>query len=636
MPGHIAALVTGIKWDARCIPVPFRVNNTLDPIPNPLGKDFLTLAKATATLRRALQTWNAIPTSFIDMQLIGTTSNPGLNGFDMVNEITFRADLPPDFIGWSLPIALMEDTDFTDGDDLDGDGDADVASGISVCQDVDGDGDIEFPEGFYLAGTILDSDVEFNTDSTRFTVDPEDADTNVDSMDLRAAAVHELGHAHGLAHTLINQLSASDGTQASMYPFFEPTDPANELAIRTLAMDDIAWSSWLYPEGTAATGPGALQPGDHAFHEVFGRITGQVRHGQLRQPVAGASVFAVDAHSGVVVASTISGTTQCSFDPARGVCTAFTAPTFSVLDGTYVLPVPAGTYKIGMEAVDGWPVPANNVNYTTQIGTLLGQQNFPEEFYNGVAEAALEVRPQQATPITVPPGATIAEINFVTNRTITIENFGAFDFSSSFLERSTGVATPPGRFYAVGIPAGQIAEIRPGQDLLLQGATFLTISPDASVAPVFAQALLTTGVVHADGSATIDLQTPLAHQQPFVAQDVDFTPWYFSHPRRLGRLVREGIARGEIEHVFLVLQVPTATPFPGPRGLAPAVGVDGFSEDLVEDNDDTPALGLSFISEDGGATFLPVADVMVQKYQRQGDFNIMFSLLFSVPPPREK
>jgi hypothetical protein len=347
-------------------------------------------------------------------------------------------------------------------------------------------------------------------------------------------------------------------------------------------------------------------------------------------------VFAVDVHSGVVVTSAISGATQCSFVPAVGLCTAFTDPTFSVLDGIYTLPVPAGTYKLGVEAVDGWPVPANNINYTTQLGTLLGQLNFPEEFYNGTAEGVLEAQPNAAVSIAVSPGAVVTDIDFVTNRTITIENFGALDFSARFLESRTGVVTPPGRFYAVGIPAVQIAEIRPGQDLLLQGAAFFTHAPDASVAPVFAQALLTTGVVHADGTASIDLHTPLAHQQPFVAQDQDFTPWYFPHPRQLGRLVREGITRGEIEQVFLVLQVPTATPFPGTRGLAPAVGLDGFIEGLMEDNDDTPPMGLSFISEDGGATFLPVVDFVAQKYQRQGDFDIMFSLILSVPPPREK
>ena len=634
VPGHIAARVVRMQWDPRCIPVPFHINNTLDPIPNPLGEDFLTLEEATAALRQALETWTAIPTSFIDLQLVGTTDNPGLSGFDMVSEITFRTDLPPDLAGQSNPIALIRDVVLSAGDDIDGDGDADVASGISVCQDVDGDGDIEFPEGFYEAGTILESDVELNSASTRFTVDPQDADPDPDSMDLIAAAVHELGHAHGLAHTLIDQLSARDGTQATMYPFFGSTDPANELALRSLEMDDIAWSSVLYPEGSETKGPGALQPGDRAFSEVFGRVTGRVRHGKLRQPVAGASVFAVDAHSGAVVSSAISGTTQCSVDPAVLRCTAFTDPTFSVLDGQYILPVPAGTYHVGVEAVDGLPVPASNVNFTTQIGALLGQQNFPEEFYNGQAEGALEVRPGRAKAIHVQPGEVVADINFVTNRTIALENFGSLDLSTRALERITGVATPPGRFYAVRIPAEQIAQIKPEQNLLIQGATFRTILSDLSVTPVFAQALLTTGVVQADGTATLDLQHPLARDRRFVAQGDDFTPWYFPHPRLLGRLVREGIDQGEIQGLFLVLQVPTTTPFPGPSGFAPGVGLDGFVEGIAEDDDDTPALGLSFISDDGGATFIPVADVVAQKYQRRGDFNIMFSLILSKPPPQ--
>jgi hypothetical protein len=89
------------------------------------------------------------------------------------------------------------------------------------------------------------------------------------------------------------------------------SNPVNELALRSLEMDDIAWSSLLYQEGSETTGPGALQPGDQAFDAVFGLVTGRVRHGKLRQPVAGASVFAVDAHSGAVVSSAISGTTQC-------------------------------------------------------------------------------------------------------------------------------------------------------------------------------------------------------------------------------------------------------------------------------------------------------------------------------------
>src|SRR6185369_3119152 len=111
-------------------------------------------------------------------RLVGSTSNPGFRGFDMVNEITFRADLEPNVAGFSTITPLIRDAALTAGLDLDGDGDADVATGIGVCQDVDGDGDIEFPEGSYKAGTILDSDVELNASAIRFTTTPEAADTD--------------------------------------------------------------------------------------------------------------------------------------------------------------------------------------------------------------------------------------------------------------------------------------------------------------------------------------------------------------------------------------------------------------------------------------------------------------------------
>ena len=40
IPGHILARTIQIRWDPRTIPVPYRVNNTLNPIPNPLGPAF--------------------------------------------------------------------------------------------------------------------------------------------------------------------------------------------------------------------------------------------------------------------------------------------------------------------------------------------------------------------------------------------------------------------------------------------------------------------------------------------------------------------------------------------------------------------------------------------------------------------
>src|SRR5215468_7889853 len=187
IPGQLVAKLIGIKWDARSIPVKYSMNNTLDPIPNPLGAPVLSLAQARTALQTSFDSWNQIPTSFIDMEITGTTANPGLVGLDFVNELTFRTDPSFGAIASSPSTSLIEDTVLQDGDDIDGDGDSDVSSAITVCTDVDGDGDIEFPAGFYKAGTILDNDVQFNTkapttNGLRFTVGDEALDANINSV----------------------------------------------------------------------------------------------------------------------------------------------------------------------------------------------------------------------------------------------------------------------------------------------------------------------------------------------------------------------------------------------------------------------------------------------------------------------
>lgn len=609
VPGQIVARLVPIKWDARCIPVGYKMNNTLDPIPNPLGAPFLTLAAATAGLQQSFDPWNNIKTSYINMQITGTVSNPGLAGFDMVNELTFRTAAGFTAIASSPSVTLIADSDLFDGDDLDGDGDSDVSSAITVCGDADSDGDFELPAGFYKAGTILDNDVQYNTKASngyRFTVVDAQADNVTRSVDLRTTATHENGHSHGLSHVLINQIGSSDGGGATMYPFIDTGDPAAELSQRTIDRDDIAWSSYFYPEGTAASGPAALQPGDIPFHLAYGLIRGTVTHGVFDEPVAGANVYATNLLNGQIYSSGYSGTSQLSYDPLTGDL-FLVDPAFNIVDGKYVIPVPTGLWKVGVEAVDGNPVPASSVSFNAIIGSLFGQHDFNEEFYDGPFEGAIEENPGFALPVATLFGLSTGGIDIVTNDEVNINNFGAQDFVGF-----TGAA--PGTYYAVQFPASQVDSVFPGENYLIHAGAFHTTVLDSSVVPRFAQALLTTGTVTGT-TATIDLAKPLARVNGFIGQENDFTPLYFPSPSLLSHVVRSKIASGQIQNLFLVLQIPTAGPFPGVSGFPPLIGLDGG----VAVND-VPIFGTSYTSTDG-VTF-----------NRNANFNYRFSLILSENP----
>jgi hypothetical protein len=600
--GEILARVIGIKWDTRSIPVQYSINTSLDPVPNPLGAPFLTVADARAEMQQAFDAWNQIRTSFIDMRITGTTANPGLRGFDMINELTFRTAASFPAIASSPSVTLIADSEFVDGDFLDNDGDPDVSDDITVVTDVDGDGDLEFPAGLYKAGTILDNDVQFNTKATnglRFTVNPAEADTVTRSVDLFAVAVHEFGHSHGLSHALNNQSSSTDGNGATMFPFIDTGDPASELAQRTLDIDDVAYSSFFYREGTAATGPAGLQPGDTAFRRAFGLIAGDVRHGGFDEPLAGAHVFTVGARTNAMGPGAFSGTTQLSFNPNTGALSVIAE---SIIDGKYLVPVPRGNYRLGIEPVDGTPVPSASVSFTAQIGDAFGQQNFNEEpvalrrgFWNADDDLWVEA------------GDTRRNVDIETSDDINVDNFGSRDFVGFS-------GAPPGRIYAVRIPAAQIAAVAAERRLNLKAMAFHTGTVDASIVPTFAEALLTTGSVSADGAgATIQLNRPLVRATMIGGQDDDLTPLFVRNGLLLGQIIQFGVRFGVIDNLFLVLRVPTTTPFPGISARPPLIGLDGG----VVPND-VPILGLSYVSDDGGATFT-----------RRTDFNFRFSLRFA-------
>ncbi len=609
IPGHILARVIGIRWDARSIPVPYKINNTLDPVPNPLPPftPVLTVAQATAGLQASFDAWNNIPTSYMNSQIVGTTNNPGLVGFNMINELSFRTAAGFAAIASSPSTNLISDTTLVNGDDIDGDGDSDVSSAITTMQDVDNDGDNEFPAGFYKAGTILDNDVQFNTkvsNGFRFTVGDANIDTNTRSVDLNCTATHEFGHSLGLSHVLNNQNSASDGDGSTMFPFIDTGDPDSERAQAQLSADDIAFASYYYPEGSAASGPGALQAGDVSFNSQYGLITGELRHGVLNQPIAGGQLYAIDRATNSVTASAFSGTTNLSFNPVNGGLFFVPSVADAIPNGNYVIPVPKGNYSVGVEATDGSPAAAANISFTCQIGTFFGQQNFIEEFWNNQSEGAIERDPGDAKNVHVNAGQVNGGTNITTNNVFSISGFGART-NIGFINAPAG-----GFIYAMQFPASQISALNGGNPTLIQAGLFDTVPLDASVPVIFANAWLAKGVINPDTTATIDLVNPLDRSVMFLGQDTDFSPYYFKNPQDLSEVIRLGIADGSIQNLFLVLQIPPA-PFAGVSNQPPLLGL----------STQAPILGRSFLSTNGGATFT-----------RRNDLNYRISLIASQYP----
>lgn len=602
--GRLLADLVGIRWDPRAIPVHYRVNDSAGPaVPNPLGAPVLSLADATAALQRSFDRWNELPTSYIDLQIVGTTGKTAPAGFDFVNELTFMTPESFEAIAVSPSVSLIADTCLLDGEDINGDGTADVSAAIEAVTEIGGQN--VFPAGCYEAGTILDNDVLFNTKASngmRFTTGDAALDANPFSVDLETVATHEFGHSHGLSHVLTNNRGAHDGRGAVMFPFIDTGDPDSEREQRTLDSDDRAISSWIYREGTAAEGPASLQPGDRRFGSVYGLIRGTVEDAG-GMPVAGANVFAIDRRSGEKVSSAFSGPARVLLDPATGAL-FIPDPEEAVPTGAYEIPVPLGLYSVGVEPIDGIPVSAGSISLSAQIGAILGQQNFDREFWSLRDRFGLLEDLGQALPVPVLPGRGADHIDFATTVTFKAGNTVG-RFSSGFVDLG------PGSYYIVRVPVETVIDSF-GNDFLVQSALFETRVLDSSVVPRFSEAMLTTGRVDENlDIVEIDLRRPLLRQAPFIGEDNDFAPLYARSPLALARRISLGYRLGWFDSLFLVVRLPTgAAPFPGPSATPPLVGLGVGNSPGVA----------SYYSEDG------------ETFTRAGPFGFRFQLALTPSP----
>jgi len=567
------APVVGIFWDERCAQVEYTFNSNVGANPGTAAE--ISPQELAAAVQDGLDRWNAIPSSYIEMNITEVTdlgNQPRVAG-DFVNEVTFIT--PADFgaLASSPSTTLQADATFAVGDDLDGDGDSDVfdpnAEGINTCSDVDDDGDIEFPAGDYEAGTILDNDVQFSS-----AVLWELNATNTGGADVDAVSTHEFGHSHGHNHAAINQISETDGSGSTMFPFIDTTDGQAELTTRTPSQDDIAVASFIYPEGSQNSGIAALQAGDIAFDQAFDVIRGNVtRDGG---PILGAHVTAIDRRSGETVTGTYSGRSVAFVDLATGGLFAFPE---SAVTGDWELPVPKSrVYRAGIESLDGDPVAAGRVSTNAIIGSILGQDNLPEELQNRSQESDIEFYPGQGTPFWS-GNNTGQGLDFVANTETTQRNAEELDFIGT---GALGTATQS-FVYAQVFDRDEINQRLANGDVPLSG-NIRTGTLDASQVPMFSRVELAFGRINADGTASIE-QT----ERDFVGQESDSTPFLFNNAQGIPFRIRGAFNRDPDLQLFLVVEASGDDLIPGPSGFPPAF--------VALDIDTT---GQSFQSIDGG------------------------------------
>ena len=579
-PGINSVEVVPISWDPRCANVEYTMDTIL---PNAGTAEEISLDDARTEIQTALDQWNDIKTSFINMNIteVKTIGN-GVRSFDFINEVTFET--PEDFtaLASSPSTSLEQDTEFLVGDDIDGDGDSDVfdpeEAGRNTCFDFDGDGDIEFPAGFYTAGTIMDNDVQFGEAVLWSTQVGADA-----AADIQAVALHEFGHSHGLSHTAINQISSVDGSGSTMFPSIDIGDDLDELGVRSLHEDDIAWSAFTYPEGSADTGLAALQGDDVEFTREYAVLTGEVLRDGVG--VVGASVFAeTNASVSERTVSAISGTVL--LDELADGTIALAPPEIGTVNGNYQIPVLRGNYEFGVQALDGSPVAGTAVSITAIVGFLNGEQDFSNEFLSTPSrEVSIEDEPGRSINVPALPERPFSDLDFVINEDIVLTAYEDTDFVGTGM-----VIGQSDVVYAVRFSNASVLET------LSTGATLTTATVntgvlDASQVPTFKSAFLTTGRLVADGTIA-DVNTGFSFrstQNGFFADTADDTPIFFNGAKGLSQRLINELQRDPSLDLFVVVE--TENDFlTGASGIPPLVGVDV----------DGPAFGDSFLSLNGG------------------------------------
>jgi len=200
-----------------------------------------------------------------------------------------------------------------------------------------------------FAGQILDADIYFRNDGQAAFATPSALSSAPGAYDLESLLVHELGHVFGLDHSGI--------WRAIMFPFapapgtFSGERPTAASPDAPLADDDRSGLRSLYPDPADAVNLGYITGRILPANPFALAALPATSIGNYVTGIFGAQIVAVDAASGSIVASALSGW-SCDSSAANPVLQ---------FDGSYTLgPLPVGhSYVIYAEPFTGLVQPGD-------------------------------------------------------------------------------------------------------------------------------------------------------------------------------------------------------------------------------------------------------------------------------------
>jgi hypothetical protein len=247
------------------------------------------------------------------------------------------------------------------------------------------------------------------------------------------AFVHEFGHFSGLDHSQINlqvlysQTGACATDDLAGLPIMFPIakcQARSTAGLPTLAPDDLAWISRLYPE--TATNPPTQKP----FDSIYGTIRGVILFSDGVTPVQGVNVIARDTTKPTRVAVSVVSGYLFTSNPGQSLTGTNPGSEFGSHDplkvGAYDIPVPPGTYTVEVESI-----------YSSFMGgSSVGPLRVPipspgqDEYWNTNESATDSV--YDSSPVTVSAGAIVSGINIILNGTPS--RFDSFESSYLWLQ----------------------------------------------------------------------------------------------------------------------------------------------------------------------------------------------------------